>query len=67
MALSKEMQAALENPAVHNFTKMIIREGSGKDICDVLHDLEYAQYLFNKHLNDTLKGLETILNGKKVS
>ena len=66
MTLSKEMQEALDSPAVHSFTKMIIKEGATKDICDVLHDLEYAQYLFNKHMNDTLKGLEVILNGRKL-
>ena len=67
MTLSKEMQEALNNPAVHNFAKMIIREGASKDICDVLHDLEFAQYLFKKHLNDTLKGLEIVLDGRKVA
>ncbi len=65
MTLSKEMQEVLNNPAVHNFTKMIIKEGSTKDICDVLHDLEFAHYLFTKHMNDTLQGLEAILDGRK--
>ena len=64
MTLSKEMQEALGNPAVHNFTKMIIREAQGKDICDILHDLEYCQYLFTKHMNDTLSKLGAIFANK---
>ncbi len=60
MTLSKEMQEALDNPAVHNFTKVIIQEAQGKDICDTLNDLEFCQYLFTKHMNDTLKNLKTI-------
>lgn len=59
MTLSSEMQEALDNPAVRNFTKMIIREARGKDICDVLRDLEFATYLFTKHMNDTLARLTT--------
>ena len=67
MTLSKEMQEALKNPSVHYFAKMIIQEGSNRDICDVLHDLEFVQYLFKKHMNDTLKGLEAILDGRKIA
>ena len=67
MTLSVEMQQALANPAVHDFTKRIIQDGSTKDICDVLHDLEFAQYLFKKHLNDTLKALGDKLDGRKIA
>ena len=67
MKLSKEMQEALDNPAVHDYTKMIILEAQGKDICDTLHNLEFATYLFKKHMDDTLKGLEAIQDGRKVS
>ena len=66
MTLSKEMQEALNNPAVHNYTKMIILEAQGKDICDTLHSLEYVTHLFKKHMDDTLKGLEVILDGDKI-
>lgn len=64
MTLSKEMKEAVDSPAVHNFTKMIIQEAQGKDICDILNDLEYCQHLFTKHMNDTLKRLEGIFANK---
>lgn len=67
MTLSKEMQEALDDFSVHDFAKMIIREGADRDIVDVMHDLEFAQYLFKNHLNDTLKGLETILDGRVIA
>ena len=66
MKLSKEMQAALDNPAVHNFTKMIINEAMDKDICDVLSDLEFVQYLFHKHIEDTLRGLKVKLDSEPI-
>ncbi len=66
MSLSKEMQEALDNPAVHYFTKDIINAGANKDICDVLHDLEYCQYLFTKHMTDTLDGLKAKLDGRVI-
>ena len=65
MELSNEMKQALDNPAVHFFVKDIIKAGINKDICDVLNDLEYCQYLFKKHLDDTLANLNDVLNGKK--
>ena len=61
MKLSKEMQEALDKPAVHYFVKDILKAAVGRDIVDVLHDLEFVQYLTKKHLEDTLKNLETIL------
>ncbi len=63
MELSAEMKQALDNPAVHFFVKDIIKAGIDKDICDVLNDLEYCQYLFKKHLDDTLTKLNDTLNG----
>jgi len=65
MELSNEMKQALDNPTVHYFVKDIIKAGMNKDICDVLSDLEYCQYLFKKHLDDTLAKLGNVLNGKK--
>ncbi len=63
MELSTEMKQALDNPAVHYFVKDIIKAGIDKDICDVLNDLEYCQYLFKKHLDNTLAKLNDTLNG----
>ena len=60
MKLSKEMQEALDNPAVHNFLKDILKGAAGRDIVDVLHDLEFAQYLVNKHLDNTLENLKAV-------
>ena len=66
MELSTEMKQALDNPAVHYFAKDIIKAGINKDINDVLNDLEYCQYLFKKHLEDTLKKLGDTLQDKGV-
>ena len=66
MKLSIEMQKAIDNPATHNYLKMILKETEGKDICDILNDLEYAQLLCNNHLDETLKALGNKLDGSRI-
>ena len=46
MQLTKKMLETIEDPGCHFFLKLIIQEGSQKDIIDVINDLDCALSLF---------------------
>lgn len=50
-----KIQSVLENPAVHEFTKRILREGLEKDALDAYWDAKLAADLLDKVAYDILQ------------
>ena len=51
----KKVEDILNNPTVHYFTKLIIREGLGRDCVDAAFDSRFAAGILKQIMEDTLK------------
>ncbi len=51
----KKVETILNDPTVHNFTKLIIREGLGRDCLDAYKNSAYATDILKEIMEETLK------------
>ena len=52
MPLSENMKIVINDPGAHQFIKRIITDGAGRDIVDVINDLEVVLDLFNEQFKE---------------